>query len=165
MVQYNNLNNKIETNDHFKNGISMKYLINRTLCCILIQLLFACVFTAQTTCKYTSTNLNLREKPNTSGKILTVIPKWIQVQMDTDCNCKWVLVSYKGTFGYVSSKYLTCSIPKYYINSTGRRVPSPSCCKYPPVRATAMCWDNTYSFSENRRGTCSHHGGVKKWLR
>ena len=23
--------------------------------------------------------------------------------------------------------------------------------------------DGTYSFSENRRGTCSHHGGVSRW--
>lgn len=30
--------------------------------------------------------------------------------------------------------------------------------------ATALCWDGTYSYSSNRRGTCSHHGGVKYWL-
>lgn len=30
--------------------------------------------------------------------------------------------------------------------------------------ATALCWDGTYSYSSNRRGTCSHHGGVKHWL-
>jgi hypothetical protein len=24
--------------------------------------------------------------------------------------------------------------------------------------------DGTYSFSQSRRGTCSHHGGVAKWL-
>lgn len=34
----------------------------------------------------------------------------------------------------------------------------------PPAGATALCRDGTYSFSQHRRGTCSHHGGVKKWL-
>jgi uncharacterized protein DUF3761 len=34
----------------------------------------------------------------------------------------------------------------------------------PPKGATALCADGTYSFSQHRRGTCSHHGGVKKWL-
>lgn len=24
--------------------------------------------------------------------------------------------------------------------------------------------DRTYSYSQNRRGTCSHHGGVTRWL-
>ena len=29
---------------------------------------------------------------------------------------------------------------------------------------TAICKDGTYSYSKNRRGTCSHHGGVEKWI-
>lgn len=29
--------------------------------------------------------------------------------------------------------------------------------------ATAQCSDGTYSYSLNRRGTCSHHGGVAQW--
>jgi hypothetical protein len=33
-----------------------------------------------------------------------------------------------------------------------------------PKGATARCMDGTYGFSQHRRGTCSHHGGVKKWL-
>lgn len=33
-----------------------------------------------------------------------------------------------------------------------------------PVGATAICMDGTYSYSQNRRGTCSHHGGVRTWL-
>jgi uncharacterized protein with FMN-binding domain len=35
----------------------------------------------------------------------------------------------------------------------------------PPAGATAKCRDGTYSFSQHRRGTCSHHGGVEEWLR
>lgn len=33
------------------------------------------------------------------------------------------------------------------------------------LTAHAICRDNTYSYSVNRRGTCSWHGGVKMWLR
>jgi hypothetical protein len=34
----------------------------------------------------------------------------------------------------------------------------------PPPGATARCRDGTYSFSQHRSGTCSHHGGVAVWL-
>jgi len=33
-----------------------------------------------------------------------------------------------------------------------------------PAGATARCRDGTYSYSQNHRGTCSHHGGVAQWL-
>jgi len=33
-----------------------------------------------------------------------------------------------------------------------------------PPGATARCRDGTYSFSQHRSGTCSHHGGVAAWL-
>lgn len=33
-----------------------------------------------------------------------------------------------------------------------------------PQGATAKCKDGTYSYSKNRKGTCSRHGGVKEWL-
>jgi hypothetical protein len=33
-----------------------------------------------------------------------------------------------------------------------------------PSGASARCRDGTYSYSRNRRGTCSHHGGVAQWL-
>jgi Protein of unknown function (DUF3761) len=34
----------------------------------------------------------------------------------------------------------------------------------PPPGATARCRDGTYSFSQHRQGTCSHHSGVAEWL-
>jgi|SRR5579862_1007926 hypothetical protein len=34
----------------------------------------------------------------------------------------------------------------------------------PPPGATAQCRDGTYSFSHHHSGTCSHHGGVARWL-
>lgn len=54
----------------------------------------------------------------------------------------------------------------YYRNSDG-------VCVHRPVKtqgsavpqgATAQCRDGSYSFSQHRSGTCSHHGGVAKWL-
>jgi hypothetical protein len=52
----------------------------------------------------------------------------------------------------------------YYINVDGNRVHSPAYSESVPVGASARCGDGTYSFSQHRRGTCSHHGGVMQWL-
>jgi len=53
----------------------------------------------------------------------------------------------------------------YYTNSRGRRVQRPTFSENgPPDGATAQCRDGSYSFSQSRRGTCSHHGGVSRWL-
>ncbi len=30
---------------------------------------------------------------------------------------------------------------------------------------TALCRDGTYSYSANRKGTCSHHKGVRMWYK
>jgi hypothetical protein len=51
-----------------------------------------------------------------------------------------------------------------YINSSGHCVHRPVQAPRPPIGASARCRDGTYSFSEHRRGTCSHHGGVAQWL-
>lgn len=48
-----------------------------------------------------------------------------------------------------------------YQNSDGNYVPSPGS---NPAGATARCNDGTYSYSQHRQGTCSHHGGVAAWL-
>ena len=52
----------------------------------------------------------------------------------------------------------------YYTNTTGNDVHSPAYSNTIPAGATAQCRDGTYSFSQSRRGTCSHHGGVATWL-
>jgi hypothetical protein len=52
-----------------------------------------------------------------------------------------------------------------YTNEEGHQIQSPTRYEFAPEGASALCRDGTYSFSENRRGTCSHHGGVAKWLR
>jgi len=50
-----------------------------------------------------------------------------------------------------------------YINSAGNEVHSPAYAPSIPPGASAQCNDGTYSFSQSRRGTCSHHGGVAQW--
>jgi hypothetical protein len=57
-----------------------------------------------------------------------------------------------------------CADNGTYVNNTGQTVPRPENCSAPPKGAIAQCRDGTYSFSKSRRGTCSHHGGVAKWL-
>ncbi len=52
----------------------------------------------------------------------------------------------------------------YYTNSQGNKVQSPTYYPSTPSGATAQCEDGTYSFSQSRSGTCSHHGGVQSWL-
>jgi len=49
----------------------------------------------------------------------------------------------------------------YYENVSGHCVHRPSSS---PVGATAKCRDATYSYSEHASGTCSHHGGVARWI-
>lgn len=57
-----------------------------------------------------------------------------------------------------------CTDTGTYVNSKGETVKRPENCSSAPQGATAQCADGTYSFSQSRRGTCSHHGGVAKWL-
>lgn len=53
-----------------------------------------------------------------------------------------------------------------YTNVDGATVHSPAASTDGsiPAGATAQCSDGTYSFSQHRSGTCSHHGGVATWL-
>jgi hypothetical protein len=54
----------------------------------------------------------------------------------------------------------------HYRNKAGQNVHSPakSIDGKVPAGASAECRDGSYSFSKNRRGTCSGHGGVASWL-
>ena len=54
----------------------------------------------------------------------------------------------------------------YYTNVSGQTVHSPTYTSdgSAPAGASAQCRDGTYSFSQHRSGTCSHHGGVARWL-
>lgn len=52
----------------------------------------------------------------------------------------------------------------HYVNNDGKNVQSPTKPMTAPTGATAQCRDGSYSFSQHRQGTCSHHGGVARWL-
>ena len=54
----------------------------------------------------------------------------------------------------------------HYVNRNGQEVHAPAHSKtgVVPAGATAKCRDGTFSFSQHRSGTCSHHGGVSNWL-
>jgi hypothetical protein len=49
----------------------------------------------------------------------------------------------------------------YYKNVSGHCVHRPSS---DPKGATAKCRDGSFSYSEHASGTCSHHGGVARWI-
>jgi hypothetical protein len=62
------------------------------------------------------------------------------------------------------SKATQNNVPRYYTNRDGERVQSPTYSNSIPSGATAECRDGSYSFSRHHQGTCSHHGGVARWL-
>lgn len=140
----------------------------------LCQIIFAFSLNAQDITTYATTNLNMRFSADSLSEVLTVIPKGTPVTIAEDCDCRWIPIEYNGQIGYVSTKYLSKEQPnsyahaegtiKYYTNSKGEKVQSPTKYNKAPEGASALCRDGTYSFSRSRRGTCSHHGGVDKWL-
>ena len=155
-----------------------RYIImKRILVNFCLSLLCCLSMVAQT--RYVKTNLNLRYGPGTSYEVITVLPKGTTVTIEDDCDCKWVPVRYGKYIGYLRTSYLSkhhitqsvhraknsvgLSHKRYYTNSYGNRVQSPTYYNRRPAGATALCRDGTYSFSQSRRGTCSHHGGVAQW--
>ena len=140
---------------------------------------------SQNQVKTNSSNLNLRTSPEIGENVICVIPKDAILTVDyaNQAYTEWIKINYNGLSGYVYSKYIkypgfknnygtsdlningSGSSIKYYTNSKGNKVQSPTYYNSPPAGATAECRDGTYSFSRSRRGTCSHHGGVKRWLK
>lgn len=116
---------------------------------------------------------NLRTQSNTNSTVIEVLPQGARVYVIGDLSGGWSLVVYNDNVGYMSSSnlisegnytYTPSTRVRYYTNSAGQRVQSPTYYPSAPRGATARCVDGTYSFSRNRRGTCSHHGGVAQWL-
>lgn len=131
----------------------------------------------------TTANLNMRTLPCTCAAISATIPKGQTIYVLNYEDASWARVLYNGHVDYVSRQYIVEKTNqlktyksssstgitlgksiKYYINSNGEKVQSPTYYQTAPAGATALCRDGTYSFSRSRRGTCSHHGGVAKWL-
>jgi hypothetical protein len=79
------------------------------------------------------------------------------------------IVLHNAASWYVPKEQFTqppqLSNDRHYTNSDGQQVHSPAYSSgSAPAGATSVCRDGTYSFSQHRSGTCSHHGGVAKWL-
>jgi hypothetical protein len=72
--------------------------------------------------------------------------------------------SAKAQSNQAEGKDKNCTDNGTYVNSKGETVKRPETCSSAPKGATAQCRDKSYSFSHTRQGTCSHHGGVAKWL-
>lgn len=138
--------------------------------------LIACLITIAPTAaqnRIVRSSVNLRAQSNTKSTILDVIPQGARVYVVADLSSGWSQVVYNYNVGYIYSSYLMSGKTytytpsprvRYYTNSAGQRVQSPTYYPSVPRGATARCVDGTYSFSRNRRGTCSHHGGVAQWL-
>ncbi|MGB8477990.1 MAG: DUF3761 domain-containing protein [Acidobacteriaceae bacterium] len=63
-----------------------------------------------------------------------------------------------------AAKPVPLSNDNHYTNSSGNVVHLPAKAPSVPPGASAVCGDGSYSFSQHARGTCSHHGGVARWL-
>ena len=116
---------------------------------------------------------NLRTQSNLNSAVIENIPRGARVYVIGDLTGGWSQVVYNYKVGYVYSSnlisagnhtYITTTRVRYYTNSAGQKVQSPTYYPSAPRGATARCVDGTYSFSRNRRGTCSHHGGVAQWF-
>lgn len=148
------------------NRIMKKFIIALVACLIAIA-------PAVAQNRIVRSSVNLRAQSNTKSTVLDVIPQGARVYVVADLSSGWSQVVYNYQVGYVYSSYLTPGLTytytpstrvRYYTNSAGQRVQSPTYYHSAPRGATARCVDGTYSFSRNRRGTCSHHGGVAQWL-
>jgi uncharacterized protein YraI len=129
-------------------------------------------FAASDTPAVTTAHVNVRTHPLVTSQIVAKLPAGSRVVLG-GCADGWCRVSAGNMVGYVLEEYLTRQAPhvqasqgKGYINSDGKWVPSPVQTPdgQPPAGATAQCRDGSYSFSQHRQGTCSHHGGVASWL-
>lgn len=133
---------------------------------------------------------NLRDRPSQSGAILKEVKKndslaliepnsvgpWYHVRENHSESSGWIHgnaivlnhVSTEVKESEPEKSTKNSEIPttsgRSYVNVDGQRVPSPVFTTKQPAGATARCGDGSYSFSQHRRGTCSHHGGVAEWL-
>lgn len=126
----------------------------------------------ETSRAYTTASLRLRAEASTEAAILAVMPAGAPLEVFS-CSTRWCEVGFRSLHGFAAKQYLDSNPPaetlytgRGYTNSQGIWVPSPT--RTPtgtaPSGASAQCRDGTFSFSMSRRGTCSHHGGVARWL-
>ena len=93
-----------------------------------------------------------------------IVKSYANLRTQSNVNSTVIEVLSRGALSEGNHTYIPTTRVRYYTNSAGQRVQSPTYYPSVPRGATARCVDGTYSFSRNRRGTCSHHGGVAQWL-
>ena len=123
------------------------------------------------TTAYTTAAVSVRARPDARAKSVARLAAESPVQVSA-CGNGWCQITVNGIAGYLPRLSLSqepngsFTQGAGYTNSKGQKVQSPTrtADNQPPAGATAQCRDGTFSFSQSRRGTCSHHGGVAKWL-
>ena len=76
---------------------------------------------------YTTADLNLRQLPSISSKVITIIPKGTGFAFQVYVNKEWQFVSYNSMYeGYINSRYLSRTKPnsKYTHSSYSTQRPS-----------------------------------------
>lgn len=150
----------------------------------------ALTFAQDNTTLYTTTSARVRACPYLTCTIIRTLPTGTSIDiLDTEegsrvnSSLDWYKITFDGKTGYIHSSLTTERVPASAITTTtSRSTPTtpnsatsqpltinPEVTVTPaapthPQGATALCRDGTYSYSQNRRGTCSHHGGVQQWL-
>jgi hypothetical protein len=121
---------------------------------------------------FTGTTFWLRAAPSLDAERLALLPQGTQVRV-IECAYQACSVAFRNLQGYLPEEILETEGPaepidfgRGYVNSHGQLIPSPTWTAdgQPPVGATALCSDGSYSFSQSAQGTCSSHGGVVDWL-
>jgi uncharacterized protein DUF3761/SH3 domain-containing protein len=138
--------------------------------CLSASALAAQAQLANTTA-YTTAAVTVRVRPDARAKSVARLAAESPVQVSA-CVNGWCQIAVNGIAGYLPRLSLSqepngsFTQGAGYTNSKGQKVQSPTrtADNQPPVGATAQCRDGTFSFSQSRRGTCSHHGGVATWL-
>lgn len=109
--------------------------------------------------------LNVRDGPGKDYTRLRTLSRGERVELGAKDERGWAPVyEYGRRVGYV---YRASNDVRSYPPappSTTRTRPERRSVRQHPAGASAICRDGTYSYSRNRRGTCSWHGGVAQWL-
>jgi len=120
---------------------------------------------------YTTAAVSLRAKPDPGARSVARLAGDTPVRFSS-CQNGWCQTAVNGLSGYLPRLSLSLQPNGSFVrgggytNSKGQKVQSPTrtADNQPPAGATAQCRDGTFSFSQSRRGTCSHHAGVGRWL-
>ena len=90
-----------------------------------------------TTELYAKSSVNVRDLPSTDGNILGVLSQWEKVTVTGQCNeTGWYRISYGGSVGYVSGKYLVENGPTSTPTPKPTKTPTPKPTNTPTPKPT-----------------------------